>query len=94
MKCREVPDFLGGQQVTATNASGRSELAGWLTDPSNPLTARVMANRLWQWHFGRGLVKTANDFGSRGDRRRIPRCSTIWPANSSRAAGASRRSID
>ena len=49
-----------------TPSSGRLELAGWLTDPANPLTARVMANRVWQWHFGRGLVKTPNDFGARG----------------------------
>jgi len=42
------------------------ELAHWITDARNPLTARVMANRIWQWHFGRGLVETPSDFGSRG----------------------------
>ncbi len=37
-----------------------------MTDPANPLTPRVMANRIWQWHFGRGIVDTPSDFGSRG----------------------------
>ena len=58
---------LGGQQLPATEqGSGRAELANWLTDSKNPLTARVMVNRIWQHHFGRGLVETANDFGARG----------------------------
>jgi hypothetical protein len=46
--------------------SGRLQLAGWITDPRNPLTARVMVNRLWQHHFGNGIVQTPNDFGARG----------------------------
>jgi len=41
----------------------RTALAKWLTDPRNPLVARVMANRLWHYHFGRGIVGTPNDFG-------------------------------
>lgn len=46
--------------------SGRLELATSITDPQNPLTARVIANRLWQHHFGRGIVATPGDFGTRG----------------------------
>jgi len=44
----------------------RKEFALWLTEPDHPLTARVMVNRLWQWHFGRGIVATPNDFGNMG----------------------------
>jgi mono/diheme cytochrome c family protein len=46
--------------------SGRLELAQWATDPANPLPARVMVNRIWQHHFGKGLVATPNDYGKRG----------------------------
>jgi len=56
----------GGSLPPESKGSGRLELARWLTQPDNPLTARVIVNRIWQYHFGQGLVKTPNDFGVRG----------------------------
>lgn len=47
--------------------SGRVELADWLTDARHPLTSRVIVNRVWQWHFGSGLVRSSDNFGLRGD---------------------------
>ncbi|HXE55480.1 MAG TPA: PSD1 and planctomycete cytochrome C domain-containing protein [Tepidisphaeraceae bacterium] len=59
--------ILGGQKLPPTETgSGRLELARWITDRSNPLFARVMANRIWEYHFGKGIVSTPNDFGHRG----------------------------
>jgi hypothetical protein len=59
--------ILGGETLPPDEkGSGRLELAQWITDPKNPLTARVMVNRIWQHHFGRGIVTTPNDFGARG----------------------------
>jgi hypothetical protein len=52
--------------------SSRTDLVAWLTDRGNPLTARVWANRIWQHHFGRGLVATPDDFGLRGERPTHP----------------------
>jgi hypothetical protein len=49
-----------------TSGSGRLELARWMTDPANPLTARVAANRVWQHLFGYGIVRTVNNFGAMG----------------------------
>jgi len=56
----------GGALSTNVKGSGRMELADWIASPDNPLTARVMVNRIWQGHFGRGIVAMANDFGKRG----------------------------
>src|SRR6185437_16514864 len=50
------------------NSTGRrTALANWLASPENPLTARVMVNRIWQHHFGEGIVRTPSDFGVQGD---------------------------
>ena len=53
-------------QPKINTVSGRLELAQWLSSEDNPLTARVMANRIWQWHFGEGLVRTPNNYGRLG----------------------------
>lgn len=64
---RRFPEVLGGQPLPADETgSGRLHLANWIADPKNPLTARVMVNRLWQGHFGKGLVRTASNFGTLG----------------------------
>lgn len=61
------PDFAIPQPKPGLNSSGRrSVLADWIASPANPLTARVMVNRIWQNHFGRGIVRSASDFGMQG----------------------------
>jgi hypothetical protein len=65
------PDVLGGPAVDSER-SRRLVLAKWIASPLNPLTARVIVNRLWQQHFGRGIVATPSDFGVRGERPTHP----------------------
>jgi len=62
------PGPVAVEERAGANSSGkRLALARWITHPDNPLTWRVMANRLWQHHFGRGIVATPNDFGRLGE---------------------------
>ena len=53
------------EATAVKEGSGRAELAQWITHAGNPLTARVIANRIWGWHFGQHLVETPSDFGTR-----------------------------
>ncbi|MBT5708210.1 MAG: DUF1553 domain-containing protein [Verrucomicrobia bacterium] len=65
--------ILGGQKLsTSVEGSGRLQLADWIASDHNPLTARVIANRVWHHHFGRGLVSSPSDFGIRGSRPSHP----------------------
>jgi hypothetical protein len=57
----------GEQRKPFSNGSGRLELARAIASKDNPLTARVLVNRVWMWHFGQGLVRTPSDFGLRGE---------------------------
>jgi len=64
------PDTLNSGSLKSAKANStfrRTALANWITEPSNPLSTRVIVNRVWQYHFGRGLVKTASDFGRLGE---------------------------
>ena len=70
---RHFPVVLAGEnQPAITSGSGRLELAKWVADAKNPLTARVMVNRIWQHHFGAGIVRTPGNFGKLGERPTHP----------------------
>ena len=70
---RRFPEILAGNQSPPIReGSGRLELAAWLTRPDNPLTARVIVNRIWQHHFGAGIVRTPSNFGKLDDRPAHP----------------------
>jgi Protein of unknown function (DUF1553)/Protein of unknown function (DUF1549) len=70
---RRFPTILAGDdQPELPPGSGRLEFAHWLASPKNPLTARVFVNRVWQWHFGEGLVRTPSNWGLLGEKPTHP----------------------
>jgi hypothetical protein len=92
LKC--VVGLSGDLQIADPSSEGqrRAALAEWLVDPKNSLTWRSIANRLWQYHFGRGLVDTPNDFGRMGSAPTHPEL-LDWLAVSLRDNGGSLKAI-
>ncbi|MEZ6196883.1 MAG: DUF1549 domain-containing protein [Planctomycetota bacterium] len=92
---RGMPAFLESRLPAPSipeGVSGRRELAAWLVDPRHPLTARVMANRIWLAHFGEGLVDTPSNFGLNGSRPTHPEL-LDWLARRLVASGWSRKAL-
>ena len=71
---RRLPTALAGliQPQMPSSQSGRIELARWIASDRNPLTARVIVNRIWRWHFGRGIVPTTDNYGELGEKPTHP----------------------
>jgi len=63
---------LGKAPKIPEGTSGRKELADWITSPNNPLTSRVLANRIWNWLFGTGIVRSVDNFGTTGEKPSHP----------------------
>jgi len=89
---RQFPAILSAStdRLEAPDSSGRLALARWLTDGDHPLTARVFVNRMWNWHFGTGLVRTPDNFGRLGERPTHPEL-LDWLADEFVASGWSIR---
>ncbi len=71
---KAFPEVLTGGEQSArfVSKSGRLELADWIVSEANPIAARVMVNRVWQWHFGDGIVRTPDNFGKLGEKPTHP----------------------
>jgi hypothetical protein len=82
-----------GCRIPTTSTGRRTAFANWLASPDNPLTSRVMVNRIWQFRIGEGLVRTPNDFGTMGDK---PESHVLldWLAAEFAARGWSVKAID
>ena len=78
--------------LTAPRRADRLDLARWLVDEQNPLTRRVLVNQIWSHLFGRGIVRTVNDFGTRGERPTHPEL-LDWLACELPARGWSRKEL-
>ncbi len=89
----DVPAVFGslGLESSASDAARRRALADWLSDPHNPLPARVIVNRIWQHHFGRGIVATPSDFGAMGVPPTHPRLLDWLAAELSRSGWSLKR---
>jgi hypothetical protein len=88
-----IPLVLGGTGDSPVTGP-RTSLANWLASPDNPLTARVMVNRIWQFRMGSGLVRTPNDFGVLGDRPGYHRTLLDWLATEFMERNWSVKAID
>jgi hypothetical protein len=91
---RRMPPALRGphEPKFSDKQSGRRELADWLVDPQHPLTARVIVNRVWRWHFGKGLVRSTDNFGLLGEKPSHPELHD-WLARRFIAGGWSIKSL-
>lgn len=78
--------------IDTSEGDRRAALARWITHPENPLTPRVIVNRLWHWHFGQGIVNTPSDFGYGGDRPSHPEL-LDWLAHQLKEQGWSLKSL-
>jgi hypothetical protein len=86
------PAVFGPTPQAVSQRPTRRALADWITDPRNPLAARVWVNRLWQYHFGRGLVATPSDFGVKGAPPTHPEL-LDWLAGELRRGGGSAKHL-
>jgi hypothetical protein len=90
---RRFLSVLGGQPLRQNDStSGRLQLAEWIVDPNNPLAMRVIVNRVWLNHFGKGLVPTPNDFGRQGKAPTHPAL-LDWLASTFRESGYSIKAL-